>query len=156
MILLTASIFSIFSNGSVLIYFIRKKDLISSASVSHIGLAVMLIGILFSSGYSSIVSKNYTGLVWNNDFPDEVNEDNMLLFVNEERNVGDYRVNYLGERKKLKDYSGYINKNFLELIPLENKYIIKKDLSLKGIDFKENDTVDVDNNDITYLSLIQI
>ncbi len=153
MILLTASIFSIFSNGSVLIYFIRKKDLISSASVSHIGLAVMLIGILFSSGYSSIVSKNYTGLVWNNDFPDEVNEDNMLLFVNEERNVGDYRVNYLGERKKLKDYSGYINKNFLELIPLENKYIIKKDLSLKGIDFKENDTVDVDNNDITYFEL---
>ena len=113
----------------------------------------MLIGILFSSGYSSIVSKNYTGLVWNNDFPDEVNEDNMLLFVNEERNVGDYTVNYLGERKKLKDYSGYINKNFLELIPLENKYIIKKDLSLKGIDFKENDTVDVDNNDITYFEL---
>ena len=60
----------------------------------------------------------------------------MLLFVNEERNVGDYTVNYLGERKKLKDYSGYINKNFLELIPLENKYIIKKDLSLKELILK--------------------
>ena len=153
MILLTASLFSFFSNGSVLLYFFRKKDLISSASVSHIGLAIMLIGILFSSGYSSIVSKNYTGLIWNNDFPDDVNEDNMLLFVNEERNVGDFRVSYEGERKKLKNYSGFINKNFLELIPLENKYILKKDLTFDGVDLKENDTLDVDNNDITYFEL---
>ena len=113
----------------------------------------MLIGILFSSGYSSIVSKNYTGLIWNNDFPDDVNEDNMLLFVNEERNVGDFRVSYEGERKKLKNYSGFINKNFLELLPLENKYILKKDLSLDGVELKENDTLDVDNNDITYFEL---
>ncbi len=153
MILLTASLFSFFSNGSVLLYFFRKKDLISSASVSHIGLAIMLIGILFSSGYSSIVSKNYTGLIWNNDFPDDVNEDNMLLFVNEERNVGEFRVSYEGERKKLKNYSGFINKNFLELLPLENKYILKKDLTLDGVDLKENDTLDVDNNDITYFEL---
>ena len=38
----------------------------------------MLIGILFSSGYSSIESKNYTGLVWNTDFPDEINQNNSV------------------------------------------------------------------------------
>ena len=66
---------------------IIESKFISSASVSHIGVAIMLIGILFSSGYSSIVSKNYTGLVWNTDFPDEINQDNMLLFVNEQRKI---------------------------------------------------------------------
>ena len=100
MILLTASIFSIVCNGSVLLSFLKKRKFISSASVSHIGVAIMLIGILFSSGYSSIESKNYTGLVWNTDFPDEINQDNMLLFVNEQRKIGGFNVDYLGKRKK--------------------------------------------------------
>ena len=153
MILLTASLFSIFSNGSVLLYFIKKKDLISSASVSHIGLAVMLIGILFSSGYSSIVSTNYTGLVWNNDFPDEVNRDNMLLFVNEKRKIGGYDVDYLGKRKKIKNFPGFINENYLEYVPILEKYILKKDIEGNGKILYEKDTVEVDNKDITYFEL---
>ncbi len=104
-----------------LLYFFKNRNFISSASISHIGVAMMLIGILFSSGYSSIVSQNYTGLVWNNDFPDEVNQNNMLLFLNEKRKIGKYDVDYLGKRKQLKNYSGYINENYLEYIPLLNK-----------------------------------
>ena len=38
MVLITSSIFSIFSNGSVLVYFYKKRDLISSGSVSHLSL----------------------------------------------------------------------------------------------------------------------
>ena len=153
MILLTASIFSIVSNGSVLLYFLKKRELISSASVSHIGVAIMLIGILFSSGYSSIVSKNYTGLVWNTDFPDEINQDNMLLFVNEQRKIGGFDVDYLGKRKKLKNYSGFINENYLEYIPFIQKHILKKDIEIDGRKLFEKDTVEVDNPDITYFEL---
>jgi len=153
MVLITSSVFSIFSNGSVLIYFYKKRDLISSGSVSHIGLAIMLIGILFSSGYSSIQSKNYTGLVWNSDFPEEVNTDNMLLFLNEERKIGDYDTKYLGTRKKIKKSGSFINSNYLEYIPVINKYIIKKDIELNGEVIKENDTIEIDNNDITYFEI---
>ena len=137
MVLITASLFSIFSNGSVLIFFYTKKDLFSSGSIAHIGLAIMLIGILFSSGYSSIQSNNYTGLVWNSDFPDEVNNNNMLLFLNEERKVGKFDVNYLGQRKKIKGNSGYINSNYLEFIPLSNNHILKKEISVGGKFYKE-------------------
>jgi len=154
MVLITASLFSIFSNGSVLIFFYTKKDLFSSGSIAHIGLAIMLIGILFSSGYSSIQSNNYTGLVWNSDFPDEVNNNNMLLFLNEDRKVGKFDVNYLGQRKKIKGNSGYINSNYLEFIPLSNNHILKKEISVGGKFYKENDTVEVDNNDITYFELL--
>ena len=153
MILLFSSFFSIFANGSVLLYFFKNRNFISSASISHIGVAIMLIGILFSSGYSSIVSQNYTGLVWNNDFPDEVNQNNMLLFLNEKRKIGKYDVDYLGKRKQLKNYSGYINENYLEYIPLLNKHILKKDVDLNGNTIFENDTVEVENQDITYFEL---
>ena len=154
MVLITSSIFSIFSNGSVLVYFYKKRDLISSGSVSHIGLAIMLIGILFSSGYSSIQSKNYTGLVWNSDFPDEVNNDNMLLFLNEERTIGKYNAKYLGTRKKLKTSGEFINSNYLEYIPILNKHIVKKDINLGDMLIQENDTVEMENNDITYFEVL--
>ena len=97
------------------------------------------IGILFSSGYSPIVSQNYTGLIWNTDFPDEVNQNNMLLFLNEKRKIGNYDVDYLGKRKKLKNFSRYINENYLEGIPILNKFILKKDIDLGGKNFLEND-----------------
>ncbi len=153
MILISSSFFSIFSNGSVLLHFFRKQQLVSSASVSHIGVAIMFIGILFSSGYSSIISKNYTGLVWNSEFPDEVNQDNMLIFVNEKRKVGEYDVEYLGKRKKIKNFDGFVNENYLEYIPIINKYILKKDIEIDGYKLLENDTVEIDNNEITYFDL---
>jgi len=153
MILISSSFFSIFSNGSILLHFFRKQQLVSSASVSHIGMAVMFIGILFSSGYSSIISKNYTGLVWNTEFPDEVNQDNMLIFVNEKRKVGEYDVEYLGKRKKIKNFNGFVNENYLEYIPIINKYILKKDIEINGYKLLENDTVEIDNNETTYFDL---
>ena len=153
MVLITASIFSIFSNGSVLLHFYKKRDLISSGSVSHIGLAIMLIGILFSSGYSSIQSTNYTGLVWNSDFPDEVNNENMLLFLNEDRRIGKYEARYLGTRKKVENGGGFINASFLEYIPILNKYIVKSDINLDGNLITENDTIEIDNKDITYFEI---
>ena len=153
MILITSSFFSIFSNGSILMHFFRKQQLVSSASVSHIGVAIMFIGILFSSGYSSIISKNYTGLVWNNEFPDEVNQDNMLIFVNEKRKVGEYDVEYLGKRKKIKNFDGFVNENYLEFVPIINKYILKKNIKTNGHELLENDTVEIDNKEITYFDL---
>ena len=153
MVLFSSSFFSIFSNGSIMFYFFRKGTFISSASVSHIGVAVMFIGILFSSGYSSIVSQNYTGLIWNTDFPDEVNQNNMLLFLNEKRKIGNYDVDYLGKRKKLKNFSRYINENYLEGIPILNKFILKKDVDLNGKKFLENDTIELENQNITYFEL---
>ena len=153
MILISSSFFSIFSNGSILLHFFRKQQLVSSASVSHIGVAIMFIGILFSSGYSSIISKNYTGLVWNSEFPDEVNQDNMLIFVNEKRKVGEYDVEYLGKRKKIKNFDVFVNENYLEYIPIINKYVLKKDIEINGYKLLENDTVEIDNNEITYFDL---
>jgi cytochrome c-type biogenesis protein CcmF len=78
----------------------------------------------------------------------------MLLFLNEDRKVGKFDVNYLGQRKKIKGNSVYINSNYLEYLPLSNSHILKKDILLGDKLYKENDTVEVDNNDITYFELL--
>ena len=82
MILLTASIYSITANFAILLRLKRTNVKLSGGSIAHIGVGLMLIGILFSSGYSKILSKNNTGLLYSNEFPDEINLNNLLLFLN--------------------------------------------------------------------------
>ncbi len=110
LLLLTASIYSIFANGKILISVARSNIKLSGGSIAHIGVAMMLIGILFSSGYSKILSKNNTGLLWSKEFPDEVNQNNLLLFLNEPRQMAGYSLNYKGLRKLTKN-SGYVDIN---------------------------------------------
>ena len=64
MVLLTASIYSITANSAILLRFKRTNMKLSGGSIAHIGIGLMLIGILFSSGYSKILSKNNTGLLY--------------------------------------------------------------------------------------------
>ena len=39
-------------------------------------------------------------------------------------------------------------------MPLSNNHILKKEISVGGKFYNENDTVEVDNNDITYFELL--
>ncbi len=109
-LLLITSLYSVFANGKILFGLSRMNVNLSGGSITHIGVALMLIGILFSSGYSSVMSKNYTGLVWSSEFPEDVNNNNLLLFVNEPRQMGDYSMIYKGVRKWTKE-RGYVDEN---------------------------------------------
>ena len=53
--------FSIAANGSILLDILKGKFKVAGGAITHIGLAVMLIGIMFSSGYSKVVSLNFSG-----------------------------------------------------------------------------------------------
>ena len=110
--LLIASIYSVVANTSILISVANSNITFSAGSIAHIGIALMLIGILSSSGYSNILSKNYTSMVWSKEFPEEVNRDNLLLFINEPRQMHQYSMTYKGIRKLTKE-KGYIDQNKL-------------------------------------------
>ncbi len=127
MVLLVTSVYSIVANSKILLGLKRTNLKLSGGSVTHIGIALMLIGILFSSGYSTIISKNNTGLLWSKEFPDDMNQDNLLLFLNEPRQMGDYSLLYKGIRKKVKEH-GFINADFLQSTeePLELR--VKKEI----------------------------
>ena len=63
-------------------------------------------------------------MVWNSDFPEEVNRDNLLLFINEPRQMKEYSMIYRGIRKETRE-EGYIDQNALELTPDPLKVVRK-------------------------------
>lgn len=147
-LLLTASIYSIAANVYIFITLVKSNIRLSGGAIAHIGIAMMLVGILFSAGYSKILSVNYTGVLWNREFPDEINQNNLLLFQNEPRQMADYTMVYRGMRKLTKE-AGYVDANELVPTDLPNQMIVKNDLGI----LKRGDTVSMTNAENSYFEV---
>jgi len=153
-LLLTASVYSIVANAKILIGLKRTNLKLSGGSITHIGVAMMLVGILFSSGYSKILSKNNTGMLWSKEFPDEVNQNNLLLFQNEPRQMGDYSMIYRGMRKKTKE-AGFVDINILQETEHPLKLTLRKPLIKNGNEIATiGDTLSLINNENSYFEVI--
>lgn len=126
LVLLIASVYSIVANAKILMSIVKWNGKLSGGAVAHIGVALMLIGILFSSGHSKILSTNYTSMIWSKDFPDEVNQNNLLLFINEPRQMGQYAMVYKGMRQYTKEM-GMVDKYALSPTNDPLKYVRKND-----------------------------
>jgi cytochrome c-type biogenesis protein CcmF len=101
-LLLAAAMFSVAANGQMLIRTLRQNPGLSGGAIAHIGVGLILIGILYSSGYSRVVSLNNTGKVYRQDFSTEMNRDNVLLWRHDKVKTGAFTVSYLGPRVELK------------------------------------------------------
>lgn len=152
-LLLTASIYSIVANSKIFISVAKSNIKLSGGSVAHIGVALMFLGILFSAGYSKILSTNYTSRVWSTDFPDEVNQNNLLLFLNEPRQMHDYSMLYRGLRKLTTNY-GYVDLNDIEgaISPLQLR-IERNTVTSEGISLKAGDTIQIINPENSYFEV---
>ncbi len=145
-VLLMAGSYSIISNSIILISLFQKKNLrISGGAVSHIGVAMMLIGILFSSGYSRTVSKNVTGKLYSKEWKTDDNENNVLLWLNQSTPMGKYQLTYRGDYMEARGFPHFIKKD--QLLPVENdvnKAIAKQNILHEGKTyFKKNDTIQI-------------
>jgi len=100
-LLLLAACFTIVSN-TMLIFSILKRNLsIAGGAVAHIGTGLMLIGILFSSGYNRIISINTNENELGKGFATPKDrKENVLLIKDQPRQMGDYLVTYKGEEQK--------------------------------------------------------
>ncbi|MBV6646957.1 MAG: cytochrome c biogenesis protein CcsA [Cyclobacteriaceae bacterium] len=142
LMLLSFSIYSIVSNAKIL-WSLRKSSLkLTGGSITHIGVAMMLIGILFSSGYSKIISQNYTGRIWNKELPEDINLNNLLIFLNEPRQMGPYTLTYKGILKKTADGEFL---NALDVIPTQHplKYQVIGTMDTVLIENPENSYFEV-------------
>jgi cytochrome c-type biogenesis protein CcmF len=131
LLLLTTAIFTLVSNGRTLIKLYTRKINLSGGAVSHIGVALMLIGILYSSGLSRVISVNKSGMIYNSDLPDEVNKENILLFQDETIQMDNYELIYSGRKIKLDGYNGYYDKDQFSLLR-DIHYITAKEDIVKG------------------------
>ncbi len=144
-ILLTTSLFAVFANLATILRLLKKNFHLSGGAVSHIGIALMLIGILFSAGYSNIISQNTSGLLYSRDFPEEVNRDNVLLWRNTPSEMAEFKLVYKGQRFEVEGIPGFVNKGFL--FPTDDIYkaIARTPLMVGDKVYAEiGDTVEID------------
>ncbi len=169
-ILTTFSVYAIVSNGFVLYRLAKSKAAngktnpilnLSGGAVAHIGIALMLLGILFSAGYSTTISQNTTGLLYNREFTDEMNKENLLLFRNQPQYMKavrtdagskyEYTLTYKGLRVKSADFPTYIDKDILQETANPYRMTTTEDLVYKGKTyFTKGDTLQVYHENTYY------
>lgn len=137
MLLTLAGVFTIVANSKILFSLFKSSPSLSGGAVAHIGMGMMLLGILFSSGYSKVVSINNTGLLYSRDAGEEFNRDNLLLFLHEPRTMAGYEIEYISQKLELRNGGGYIDKYNVELTVDPDRVIATKDFSK----FKAKDTL---------------
>ncbi|MEO1449247.1 MAG: cytochrome c biogenesis protein CcsA, partial [Bacteroidota bacterium] len=98
-LLLFSALFGFFANVDVLIQMLlrnRKGLKVMGGTVVHIGFALMLLGMLFSSGYDDVISINYrpSDLA---AFPENERNDNVLLPRGYETPIKGFRAAYEGK-----------------------------------------------------------
>ena len=154
-LLLTAGLYALFANGHILFVLLRRQPTQCAGALAHTGFALMVLGVLFSSGYERILSTNHTGLVWHKDFPDEVNVDNILLFQHQLRQMEGYTLHYKGRRKRVKGVPGYVAEAQLE--PLSDPHLVraKTDLSSSSsIHIRKGDTLALEEDRKVYFEIL--
>ena len=134
-LLLTASLFAVVANGSILLDIVKGNYKLSGGAITHIGVALMLIGILFSSGYSRVVSLNTSGLMisrseeftQNNN---KENRENITLWLNKPERMGDYTLTWRGTRIEARGIKEYIPQQWVELIEGDFHAVALRDIVL--------------------------
>ncbi|RYF65620.1 MAG: cytochrome C biogenesis protein, partial [Cytophagaceae bacterium] len=147
MVFLTTSVFAMMANGAILLGVIQGNYRLSGGAVAHMGMALMLIGILFSSGYSKVTSINNSGLMISKseEFTknnDKENKENVLLWLNQSERMDGYQLTYRGQKVEVRDMPGYVPRKAVEVIEGDFRGIAQEDLSANGkLYHKRGDTV---------------
>lgn len=149
-ILTFAGVFTFVANAWILSIVIKTSPGLSGGAVAHIGVGLMLIGIMFSAGYSKVVSLNNTGMLISNEFSQEFNRDNLLLFVNEPRTMWGYDIEYLGERLEPRSHGGYIRKSDVTTTSNRDVVIAKTAMNVDGTTYNPKDTIEIKGENTFY------
>lgn len=130
-VIVLAGAFTIVANSTILIKLIRKKTFkLSGGSLAHIGLGMVLIGVMFSSGYSDTISINMSGLTYKKDWEDELNKENVLLWINKPLQMKEYEVIYRGRYKKVTGVPGYVKADALEATGKVNQAVASENIGV--------------------------
>ncbi|GIV39480.1 MAG: cytochrome c assembly protein [Thermonema sp.] len=142
--LLFAAFYSIISNAWILTELLRKKPRLAGGALTHLGVGLMLIGILYSSGYTRVVSLNVSGLLYTTDesAPSDFNEKNTLLWLDEPTPVGQYVATFEGTALEVDGYPSYIPYDKVYFLDDPHNIVALEDIQYRGNTyFKAGDTL---------------
>ena len=143
-VLTLAGLFGVLANFGMIFTLIRRGVRLSGGAVAHLGIALMLLGILASAGYSNVISRNVSGLMYSREFTDELNNDNVLLWRNEGVPMHGYQLTYTGQFFEVPGVPGYVDKQFLYRTDDDYKAIARAPIAIEGKTYyKTGDTVSI-------------
>jgi cytochrome c-type biogenesis protein CcmF len=143
-LLVIAGIYTIVANGKILFQIAKSNYKLSGGAIAHIGIGLMLLGILFSTGYSSTLSVNKTGLLLTNseEVEDNFNQENIPLFINDPQTMGEYTLTYKGRFFESYD-GGYIKATYLDNTENENSKVVRREIKKSDETLQMGDTIKV-------------
>jgi cytochrome c-type biogenesis protein CcmF len=127
-VLLLAGLFGVMTNAAAIFGLWQRKVQLSGGAVSHLGIALMLLGILASAGYSNIISRNTSGKLISRDMDDKGNEENVLLWRNETGAMNGYDVTYSGQYLEVPGLPDYVNTQMLYRTDDEYKAVARGEI----------------------------
>ena len=149
--LLWSGLFSLVANGQILWFLTKQKFSIAGGALSHVGLAIMIIGVLFSSGYSKVVSLNRSGFAISNKVEqftkddNKENKENLPLWLGQGAQMQDYLVTYKGRKIELRGKPGYFNRKDFDIIEGDFHAVALKNIEKEGQSIaKKGDTLTVE------------
>ncbi|MGI4863995.1 MAG: cytochrome c biogenesis protein CcsA [Janthinobacterium lividum] len=143
-VLLAAGLFGVLANFGTLFGLWRRGVTLSGGAVAHIGIALMLLGMLGSSGYSDTISRNVTGQLIARQLSEEDNRDNVLLLRNETAPMHGYDVTYTGQYLEVDGVPGYVNTQLLYRTDDEYKAVARGDIKRDDkVYYKTGDTLTI-------------
>ncbi len=141
-VVLLAGVFAVVANGAVAFTLLRKQPKLSGGALAHVGVGLMLIGVMYSSGYSDVISINNSGLIYRKEFSDDMNRENVLLWRNTPKTMGNYEMRYKGPHLSSADFPGYIRQEDLKRLPDPYRAVAKAPLVHKEKTyFQRGDTI---------------
>ncbi|WP_025761239.1 cytochrome c biogenesis protein CcsA [Dyadobacter tibetensis] len=148
-VILTASVFAVVANGSILFDIIKGNYNLSGGAITHIGVALMLIGIMFSSAYEQVVSINNSGLMISrseeftqND--NKENKENITLWLNKPERMGDYMLTWKDVRIEPRNIPEYISKSWVDLIENDFRAVALRDIVVNDKQYyAKGDTMEI-------------
>lgn len=151
LILAITAVFSLVANGVIFFRLAKNSPALSGGAITHMGIAMMLLGVLYSSGYSKVVSVNNSGLIYRKEFSEEMNRDNVLLWKGAKTRMGDLELIYKGDCKEVIGFPTFVKKEYLAHTDNPWKSIARADLEFDGkVYFKKGDTVRVQSENTYY------
>lgn len=108
-ILLFSSLFGVIANIYYFIIVLSGKWKLSGAAVAHLGFALTLVGILFSSAKKETISFNSMGVNFGKEFDAEAQRSNMLLYKDVPVKMKQYLVTYVGDSVSEPNYYYKVN-----------------------------------------------
>lgn len=143
-VLLAAGLFGVLANFGTLFGLWRRGITLSGGAVAHIGIALMLLGILGSSGYTDTISRNVTGQLIAKQLSDEDNRDNVLLLRNETVPMHNFEVTYTGQYLDVPGVPGYVNTQLLYRTDDEYKAVARGDIKRDAqVYYHTGDTLEI-------------